>query len=345
MKPEALFEIFGRGVNLYGIFIAVGLIACFIVFFLYAKRDGMDTDLQSFIFYVAIIAIVLGFVAAKFCQAIYNWIETGRFDFMSAGITVMGGLLGGAGAFLLIYFFGGNLYFAGAKKNLHKEQFGKLLRLAPICIVIAHAFGRISCLMAGCCHGAYLGDEYVFGGIYMKASDTGKWGYYVPTQLYESLFLFALFVVLSLLYFKKNNIILHIYLIAYGAWRMFIEIFRTDARGAVVLGLYPSQWTSIIFIAIGAGLLLFYHFKKIPFVIKESVAEKCETPVENIENLAAVEQNDSDERDAKDNMKETEVFVAEEPLNTANTGDNSKEIISKKGKKSSAVEKKQNKEE
>lgn len=281
MYPYNLFELLGQGVNLYGIFIAVGILACFIVFFLYGKKDGMDQDLQSFIFYVAIIAIVLGFVSAKFFQTIYNWIETGKFDFKSAGITVMGGLLGGATAFLLAYFIGGRFYFTGKKKNIHIEQFSKILRLAPLCIIIAHAFGRISCLMVGCCHGAYLGQEYVFGGIWMKTNAHG-WGYHVPTQLYESLFLFVLFAVLSVIYFKKSNLILPIYLISYGVWRMIIEIFRTDARGAVVLGLQPSQWMSIIFIAIGIGLILFYYFKKIPFT--EKAPKEIEESVSTEEN-------------------------------------------------------------
>ena len=91
-----------------------------------------------------------------------------------------------------------------------------------------------------------------------------KHGYYVPTHLYEALFLFALFAVLSVLYFKNYNFTMHVYLIAYGVWRMFIEFFRDDARGAVVLGLYPSQWTSIIFIILGVALFVFYKIRKIP---------------------------------------------------------------------------------
>ena len=57
---------------------------------------------------------------------------------------------------------------------------------------------------------------------------------------------------------------MQVYLIAYGVWRIFIEFFRTDARGAVILGLYPSQWQSIIFIAGGVAMFLVYIIKKIP---------------------------------------------------------------------------------
>jgi phosphatidylglycerol:prolipoprotein diacylglycerol transferase len=124
-------------------------------------------------------------------------------------------------------------------------------------------------LASGCCHGAYLGDEFVFGGIYMHAPDAG-WGYFVPTQLYEALFLFALFGVMTFLYFKKDcNVTMQIYLIAYGVWRIFIEFFRTDDRGAFVLGLAPSQWQSIIFILGGIALLVVFILKKIPFFLQK----------------------------------------------------------------------------
>ena len=259
-KPILSFTLFGKEISIYmyGICIAVGILACMIVFYFYTKKKNMDSDLQDFIFVVAIVSIAAGFLFAKLFQAFYNYLETGTFDFDRAGITVMSGVMGGAGVFLALYFGFGVFAFKGKKKGLHIKQFNKVFCVAPCCITIAHAFGRIGCLMAGCCHGKYLGREYVVGGILMKH------GYYVPTQLYEALFLFALFAVLSVLYFKNYNFTMHVYLIAYGVWRMFIEFFRDDARGAVVLGLYPSQWTSIIFIILGVALFVFYKIRKIP---------------------------------------------------------------------------------
>ena len=91
-----------------------------------------------------------------------------------------------------------------------------------------------------------------------------KWGYYVPTQLYESVFLFILFAVLTILYYKNYNFTMLLYLISYGVWRIIIEFFRADERGATVLGLYPSQWTSIVFIVLGIALFIYYKVKKLP---------------------------------------------------------------------------------
>ncbi len=272
MVPNPVVSLFDGKIEiyLYGVFIAIGILLCLVVFFVYTKKKGMPQKVQDFTFIIVLVAIALGFLFAKLYQAIYNWIDRGYFDFYSAGITAMGGFIGGAATLLVLYFPIGNLVFKGEQKGLHVREFNKTLLVAPICIVIAHAFGRIGCLMAGCCHGEYLGQEYVAGGMWMRGTvdDVRTWGYFVPTQLYEAVFLFVLFAVLSVLYFKGSNITMQIYLIAYGVWRIIIEIFRTDYRGAIILGLAPSQWQSILFIAGGIAMLLIYFYLKIPFVIK-----------------------------------------------------------------------------
>jgi hypothetical protein len=48
---------------------------------------------------------------------------------------------------------------------------------------------------------------------------------------------------------------------------MFIEILRTDERGAFILGLAPSQWQSIIFIIGGLAIVAFYILKEIPIIL------------------------------------------------------------------------------
>ena len=272
MVPNPLFSfsLFGKTVSvyLYGIMIAIGLIACLIVYYVYTSKKNINREVQDFGFIVAILSIALGFVFAKLFQAVYDFIETGKFDFYSAGITAMGGFVGGAVVFIVAYFGVGHFIFGRKKNNIHLKDFNKILLAAPCCITIAHAFGRIGCLMAGCCYGEFLGYEPTVGGLYMRCG--GTWGYYVPTQLYEALFLFVLFAALSVLYFKDFNITPHVYLIAYGIWRIIIEVFRTDERGAIVLGLAPSQWMSIIFMVGGAALFLLYYLKKIPFRFKNA---------------------------------------------------------------------------
>lgn len=305
MVPNPIITIGNTGIHLYGVFIGIGLICCLFVYFFYTSKKKMNKKVQDFGFYVAIGAIALGFVAAKLYQAIYNWIEKGFFDFYNAGITAMGGFIGGAAAFIILYFGVGHFLFKGKEKGIHIKEFNKMLLTAPICITVAHGFGRIGCLMAGCCHGAYLGSEYVFGGIWMTPPDTMTAGYYVPTQLYEALFLFALTAVLTLLYFKGSNLTSQIYLISYGVWRIIIELFRTDARGAVILGLAPSQWQSILFIVAGVGLIIFYYFKKIPFVLpkEQLVNEQNQQEIVEKSDVQQEHTSDTEEKDLDDEIK------------------------------------------
>lgn len=271
MHPDALFKLFGRGVYLYGICIGVGLLACIFCFYYFTKKRGMSQNVQDFCIAVAVPAIALGFLFAKLFQAIYVWIDTGVFNFYSAGLTVMGGLIGGASCYLLLYFVCGNLFFKGPLKGVHVVQFKYVLLVAPLCILVAHAFGRIGCLMAGCCHGTYLGSEYVPGGIYMYGTVEGmhKWGYYIPTQLYESLFLFLTFGALSFLLIKGFNYIFPVYLGSYAIFRFVIEFLRADYRGFVEGGLSPSQWQSILFLVGGVIYFLVLLKLKTPFFDKQ----------------------------------------------------------------------------
>lgn len=257
MYPDYLFQIDVGGTTvgptMYGVMIAVGLLACFFVLFFYAKKLNYNPNFIDFIFYIGIGAIAIGFFFAALFQAFYNYLETGVFEFGS-GITFLGGLIGGAGSFL-------GLYFIFRKK--YNTRLIDVISYLPCCILIAHAFGRIGCLFGGCCHGAFKGTEYVFGTIKMHG-DMGL-GYYVPTQLYEAIFLFVVFAVLTFLIFKfdfKHG--LSLYLGSYGIWRFVIEFFRADHRGEFVGSLSPSQFWSLIMIplAVGVYFLQNYMLKK-----------------------------------------------------------------------------------
>ena len=269
MHPDPILEftLFNHtfSITLYGICISVGLIACLIVLKLYTDHRRMKTAVQDYIFFIAILAIALGFVGAMLFQSVYNYIENGVWEF--GAITAMGGFITGAAVFIGAYFGIGHFYFSkGELKGAHVKEFNTIVQVAPICITIAHAIGRIGCLMAGCCHGAEVSGPGQ-GGLWMNG------GYYIPTQLYESIFLFILFGVLSLLYFKRFNIIPVVDLISYGIWRFIIEFFRTDDRGSVGLGITPSQFQSIIFVLAGIALFIVWYCKKWPF--REPVREEA----------------------------------------------------------------------
>ncbi len=253
MYPDRLFK---GGPNLYGVSIAVGILCCFGVFFLYSKKKNFDSGFIDFVFYNAIVAIAVGFFTAQVMHTFYIFLATGEWDYPT-GFSFLGGLLGGVISFLVGYFI--------FRKRL-KQSIVDLLPLASICIVIAHAFGRLGCLFAGCCHGAYLGQEPTVGGIYMHGKVDGyyTWGYFVPTQLYESLFLFLLFAIFSLTYMKYNDkYAMSHYLISYGVFRFIIEFVRKDNEGKFLGSLTPSQSWCIFMVVLGVALYFFvYYFYK-----------------------------------------------------------------------------------
>ena len=274
MYPNELFNIFGLSIDLYTICFLVGIIACLIFTIIAMKKCGYSSTARDTIIIIGIFAIMIGLLSAGLFQAFYNLIAGKGFTF--EGMTFIGGLIGGVISFLGIYFL--YVYVINPKlkeKSFFKSNMNKgvwyLLRIAPISITIAHGFGRIGCLFAGCCHGQVTDEWY---GIY-NAEVGAKT---VPTQLYEAIFLFLLSAVMIVLLFKINfKYNMSLYLVSYGIWRFIIEYFRADYRGGFVPGLSPSQFWSIIMIILGVVIFFLYKkfdpkFNKEPEQIEKDVA-------------------------------------------------------------------------
>ena len=227
-------------VHMYGVMIAVGILAAFLVLFGFGKKIGLAPSFLDFIYYNAIASIAIGFGSAAVFQAFYNYIENPAAGFkLGGGITFIGGLIGGAASFLSVYFI--------LRKRL-KGRLYEAISLIPCCIFVAHGFGRIGCFFAGCCYGrptdSFLGVQ--FPELAEKVH---------PTQLYEAAFLFVMFGVCTYLLLKKDfKHNMSLYLVSYGVFRFLIEFVRNDARGELVAGISPSQFWSILMVGLGVGL-------------------------------------------------------------------------------------------
>ena len=274
MYPNELFNILGISVDLYTICFLVGIIACLIFTIIAMKKCGYSSTARDTIIIIGIFAIMIGLLSAALFQAFYNLIAGRGFTF--EGMTFIGGLIGGVISFLGIYF----LYVYAINPKLKEKSFFKsdmnkgvwyLLRIAPISITIAHGFGRIGCLFAGCCHGQVTNEWYGIWNAEVGAKT-------VPTQLYEAIFLFLISAVMIVLLFKINfKYNMSLYLVSYGIWRFIIEYFRADYRGGFVPGLSPSQFWSIIMVILGVVIFFLYKkfdpvFNKEPEQIEKDVA-------------------------------------------------------------------------
>ena len=256
MYPNELFNIFGLSIDLYLICFLVGVIVCLIFTILAMKKTGYSSSARDTIIMIGIFAIIIGLVSAALFQAIYNLAAGKGFTF--EGMTFIGGLIGGVIAFIGIYF----LYVYAINPHLKEKSFFKsdmnkgiwyLLRIAPISITIAHGFGRIGCLFAGCCYGKVTDEWYGIWNAEVGAKT-------VPIPLYEAIFLFVLSALMIVLLFRldfKYNMTL--YLISYGIWRFVIEYFRADYRGDFIPGLSPSQFWSILMVVGGIVMFFIYH--------------------------------------------------------------------------------------
>lgn len=236
------------GIDLYTVFLCIGIIGAIVVFRLFSDRIKMNWRVQNFCILVAFVSIVIGYLSAVFFQALYDIESRGGFIIdSSTGATFYGGLIGGAGCFIALYFGIGSFWF---KDKVHIDSFFSLADIAAASIAIAHGFGRIGCLMAGCCHGKIVDAWY---SVYMPAINAKA----VPLQLYEALFLFALFGFFTFRVFTRRSCNLPLYMAIYGVWRFVIEYFRTDDRGSTVVDfLSPSQFIALLMI-IGSVALFF----------------------------------------------------------------------------------------
>lgn len=242
------FTLFGKtfSVYWYGVMIAIGILACFTILFLYCKYKKVSEKFADFCFYNALAAIACGIGGAALFQAVYNYIDNPSAGFnFGSGLTFIGGLIGGVGFFLVVYFI------------VWRKFDDTLLKIMPIvgsCVTVAHGFGRIGCFIAGCCYGIPTGSDY---GCYFDTLTKVH-----PTQIYEAVFLFILCAVLTFLAFKYEfQYNMGIYLIAYGIFRFINEYFRGDDRGEFFIKfLSPSQFWSIVMVLLGVAYILAIKF-------------------------------------------------------------------------------------
>ncbi len=247
MKNE-LFSIGNFVIHGYGAMIALGFMLCVILATYRAKKRELSPEA---IVDIALIGIVAGFLGAKLLFVIVEFptfIKNPMSILGSEGFVVYGGIIAGVLS-AIVYCH---------RKNL---EFLRYFDLAAPSIALAQGFGRIGCFLAGCCYGretdAWYGVEFPAGCMAPAGVKL------IPTQLLSSAGDF-LIVALLLLYHKKarhTGNVGAMYMLLYGVGRFFIEMLRSDDRGAVGM-LSTSQMISIVIVA-GAGLL-FWRNKKEP---------------------------------------------------------------------------------
>lgn len=282
------YPILFGSMGIYDLLLVVAVVVCLFG----GDRMGIirkfSVKLQKVTIIATMTGIMCGLFGAVFFQAIYEWIETGKFAInANTGMTFYGGLIFGVISFLSVWFGLGKLW---CKNNEAVEKFGSITDIAACFIPLAHGLGRLGCLAAGCCHGGLTDKWYgvthyhvTVDGVFYESAKV------VPIQLFEALFLFALSGAMFAFFFvkfgKENKgrfPLLPVYAIVYGIWRFCIEYARSDERGETIISaLTPSQLIAIVMIAVAIAYLCAWYFHK-----KKTVLE---TENKNIEHSEVVE--------------------------------------------------------
>ncbi|MCR5309629.1 MAG: prolipoprotein diacylglyceryl transferase [Bacilli bacterium] len=244
-------DLFGIEDFSYILLIAIGIATSIFWIVFYFKRRNYSRNAILDIIACTFFTIALGIVGAMLFQNLYDLIKDPQNYTFTFSMTFYGGLIVGVIVFILLYIF----YL----KKHDNILFEDVVKVAPICITSAHAFGRIGCFLAGCCYGKHT-DSWI--GIEFPVI-----GKRIPTQLIEAIFLFVLTGILFFLIFKAQfKYTLHVYMAAYSIFRFIIEFFRgDDGRGGTLLGLYPSQVICVLIWIIFVPTLLIlrkYVFNK-----------------------------------------------------------------------------------
>lgn len=245
MYPE-LFRIGNFPITTYGIWLTVGMLLALFAASRLAARDGISKDR---IYDLGLWTLVGGLVGSKVLMILVEPdVQIFTLDFLRSGGVFYGGLIGG---FLTVV--GLMLYY--------KLPFWKVTDAFAPAVALGQAFGRQGCFAAGCCwgketnsflgvHFTELGHEYTGVPIY-GPGHTDLFLY--PTQLIESLTMFAVFAFLFWLHKRKkfDGQVLVAYGIIYSIFRFLIEFIRDDPRGdlfglTTMTGLSTSQLVSLL---------------------------------------------------------------------------------------------------
>ena len=227
----------------YGLMIALGVVAAFIITLRKTKKFGMDADKLSSLFVWVILAAFVGGKLFFFMEDIGKYI---------ADPSLLKRALGGG------FVFYGSLIFAIPtivlwlrKNKIAARPFLDVLSFAG---PVVHSFGRVGCFLAGCCHGkvcsSWLGVTFFNPDSLAAIKNVPLY----PTQLFDILVNLIILITVYLVQKKQkfDGQLFLIYLMMYGIGRSIVELFRGDeARGFLFGGaLSHSQFIAIIIIVI-----------------------------------------------------------------------------------------------
>ena len=247
------FSIFGFKVHWYGIMYILALLSALYMAKYLVKKDKLlisEKVLDDYFVWVEV-GVILGarigyfifYVPDNSYYFLHPWEMFNPFldgEFVGIrGMSYHGAVIGFAVSTLLFVKF-------------KKENLWQLLDIVAVSVPAGYIFGRI---------GNFLNQELIG-----RVTDV-EWGIYVngvlrhPSQLYEAFFEgFVIFIILFLYRNRKkfDGELIALYMILYGGFRSFCEIFRQpDPQLGFIIGSF-TMGELLSFVMIYAGILIFF---------------------------------------------------------------------------------------
>ncbi|MFH1338309.1 MAG: prolipoprotein diacylglyceryl transferase [Candidatus Omnitrophota bacterium] len=197
----------------YGLMVVLAFSIAALMLSRQAKRQGLS---QEMIFNLSFIVLASGIIGARFLYIVlnFNYYLNNPVEIVMlnrGGLAWFGGLI-----FACI---SGVIYLRHKRLDVYRT-----LDLVVPYAALGQSIGRIGCFLNGCCYGR----QALRFGIYFPVNDA----ILIPTQLYSSLALLGIFVILRLKQTRvhRKGEIFYLYLLLYSVWRFFIEFFRADTQ-------------------------------------------------------------------------------------------------------------------
>ncbi|MDB6066979.1 MAG: Prolipoprotein diacylglyceryl transferase [Pedosphaera sp.] len=241
------FHIGSLAVHLYGILVALGFMAGLWTAGRRARLVGIPSER---VFDLGPWLIVGGILGGRVLYVTSYWNEqfakgpiSEIFMIQHGGLVFYGGLIGAIIA--------GTLYI-----RLKKLPLWQMADIMAPSIALGYVFGRLGCLMNGCCFGRACSLPWA---IRFPADHPTQGAPVHPTEVYDSLLNLGFYLFLAWLFRRKkfDGQIFATYLIGYAVLRSFVEYFRGDYPVHYLGGwATPAQLVSMG-IVVGGLLLLF----------------------------------------------------------------------------------------
>jgi len=241
------FQLGPLTIHWYGVMITLAFLAGLWTATRRARRENISAEKIADVTLWLMAGAIAG---ARFVYVTTYWREefasqplSEIFMVQHGGLVFYGGFIGAAIA--------GFIYIRWKKMPLWKTADV----LAPS-IALGSVFGRIGCLLNGCCYGRPTNLPWAITFTNPQARDLSGTPLDIPlhpTEIYDALLNLALYGFLAWLFRRKkfDGQVFATYLLCYAVMRSFVECFRGDYTDLHKhLNLTPAQWIGVpIFVA------------------------------------------------------------------------------------------------